>query len=336
MQSSVLNDPALGDVLATAAATSPFNAEVLEKDLWVVWTLQALFHDPELGRLLGFKGGTSLSKAYRAITRFSEDVDLTVDRRAFGDPFDPLSTPAPSNHQLRRWRERVETTHSPGFLRDHVLPRLVQAASALDEPRRPRVAIDPAEPAKVLVTYPSAVSRDTYLRESVLLEFGGRMPIEPIEKLPVQTYLQEALPSLGATHDLPTATPQVVHGARTFWENLKAIDSRTAAGPQPGRQVAIKGHNEPRRSTGTPADRGLPDANVAGLKYPSSEPVTRIRRSARPRTASSSEASEPRSDPPARSHRLRLPPGATSKRARGRAPRRRIDPARSCWSPACA
>lgn len=75
----VLNDRTLGDIVATAAGGSVFPPEVLEKDLWVVWTLEALYDDSELARALGFEGGTSLSKAYGVITRFSEDVDLTVD-----------------------------------------------------------------------------------------------------------------------------------------------------------------------------------------------------------------------------------------------------------------
>ena len=53
---------------------------LLEKDLWVVWTLPALFTSP-LAADLTFKGGTSLSKAYKIIDRFSEDIDLTDDIR---------------------------------------------------------------------------------------------------------------------------------------------------------------------------------------------------------------------------------------------------------------
>jgi len=197
---------------------------VLEKDLWVVWRLQALFADPELGRLLGFKGGTSLSKAYAAITRFSEDVDLTIDHRVFGDPLDPLATPSPSKTQLRRWRERVATDHLPRFLRDRVLPRLESAAdAALDRPRRPVFAIDPIDRATVRVAYPRVLARDDYLRESVLLEFGGRMTIDPIECKHIHTYLQEDLPELATAYELPVATPQVVHGARTFWEKVTAV-----------------------------------------------------------------------------------------------------------------
>lgn len=69
------------DVMGIAADKSGRPAHLLEKDAWVVWALSALY-DTALGEHLVFKGGTSLSKAYGVIRRFSEDVDLTYDIRA--------------------------------------------------------------------------------------------------------------------------------------------------------------------------------------------------------------------------------------------------------------
>ncbi len=69
------------DVLGIAADKSGRPAHLLEKDAWVVWALAALYAT-SLGEHLVFKGGTSLSKAYGVIRRFSEDVDLTYDIRA--------------------------------------------------------------------------------------------------------------------------------------------------------------------------------------------------------------------------------------------------------------
>jgi hypothetical protein len=68
------------DALGVAADQSGRSAHLLEKDVWVVWALAALYGSP-LGEHLVFKGGTSLSKAYRVIRRFSEDVDPTYDIR---------------------------------------------------------------------------------------------------------------------------------------------------------------------------------------------------------------------------------------------------------------
>src|SRR5262245_1501858 len=69
------------EALNAAANTSGRLPHLLEKDIWVVWSLRHLFAGPYAGHLV-FKGGTSLSKAYGVIRRFSEDVDLTYDIRA--------------------------------------------------------------------------------------------------------------------------------------------------------------------------------------------------------------------------------------------------------------
>ena len=69
------------EALEFAAARSGRPAHLLEKDIWVVWVLSAIY-ESTLASKLTFKGGTSLSKVYRIIDRFSEDVDLTYDIRA--------------------------------------------------------------------------------------------------------------------------------------------------------------------------------------------------------------------------------------------------------------
>jgi predicted nucleotidyltransferase component of viral defense system len=68
-------------LFAETAARMKTTPAVAEKDFWVTWVLARLFADAELARLLMFKGGTSLSKAYRLIERFSEDIDLILDWR---------------------------------------------------------------------------------------------------------------------------------------------------------------------------------------------------------------------------------------------------------------
>jgi predicted nucleotidyltransferase component of viral defense system len=70
------------DALEVVESSSSHKANLLEKDIWVVATLNALFNAPFSSHLI-FKGGTSLSKVWRAIRRFSEDIDVTYDIRAF-------------------------------------------------------------------------------------------------------------------------------------------------------------------------------------------------------------------------------------------------------------
>jgi hypothetical protein len=83
---------------------------LLEKDIWVVWGLQHLFSGPYAAHLV-FKGGTSLSKAYKVIRRFSEDVDLTYDIRAIaGDLVGDAPSPLPKNRsQENKWTKEIRS-----------------------------------------------------------------------------------------------------------------------------------------------------------------------------------------------------------------------------------
>src|SRR3546814_15198814 len=65
-----------------AAARRDLTPIIIEKDFWVCWTLRRLVMCPDLAGHMTFKGGTSLSKAYGIIARFSEDIDLTISRAA--------------------------------------------------------------------------------------------------------------------------------------------------------------------------------------------------------------------------------------------------------------
>jgi hypothetical protein len=90
------------EALNSAANTSGLSPHLLEKDIWVVWSLQQLFAGPYAEHLV-FKGGTSLSKAYGVIQRFSEDVDLTYDIRAIAsDLVGKADTPLPSSKSQKR------------------------------------------------------------------------------------------------------------------------------------------------------------------------------------------------------------------------------------------
>ena len=81
--------------------TMGLQAFSVEKDFWVCWILRELFTLPGLGEHLTFKGGTSLSKAWRAIQRFSEDIDIIIDKAPLGFAADASPEEAPSNKQRR-------------------------------------------------------------------------------------------------------------------------------------------------------------------------------------------------------------------------------------------
>jgi hypothetical protein len=79
----------------------------VEKDFWVCWTLRELFTHPDIGEHLTFKGGTSLSKAWKLIERFSEDIDIIVDKEVLGFGGDSAPDKAPSNKQRKVRLEKL-------------------------------------------------------------------------------------------------------------------------------------------------------------------------------------------------------------------------------------
>lgn len=96
------------EALRVAADASGRPADLLEKDVWVVWALSALFGSP-FGDHLCFKGGTSLSKVFGAIRRFSEDLDVTYDIRAFAPDLvgDSAQALPATMSQSKRWSEQI-------------------------------------------------------------------------------------------------------------------------------------------------------------------------------------------------------------------------------------
>ena len=144
-----------GDILRTVAARSGRPAVILEKDIWVCWVLQALFSIPDR-HPMAFKGGTSLAKVYGIIDRFSEDVDITLDYRAFNDDFDPFD-PAVSKTGIRRFSDRLKA-HVERYAHDVVAPALGAAAERLATAGRHDIHIgDDRE--TIRFSYPSAVEQ---------------------------------------------------------------------------------------------------------------------------------------------------------------------------------
>lgn len=162
------------EALAVAADRSGRPAHLLEKDVWVVWTLATLFGS-NFGEHLVFKGGTSLSKAYHVIRRFSEDVDLTYDIRAIApDLVGENGEGLPKNRsEEKRWSKAVRH-RLPEWVDGTVRPLLARAIDAQSLPATFR-----AEGDKLFIDYEATSSGSGYVAPSVMLEFGARSTGEP-------------------------------------------------------------------------------------------------------------------------------------------------------------
>lgn len=150
------------ELFSEAAVRLGMTPAVVEKDFWVTWVLDRLFAAPDLARLLMFKGGTSLSKAYGLIERFSEDIDLILDWRVLvGD--DPLA-----ERSKKRQLELNEAINqqAQAYIAGPLLAGLANALGGLCQCR-----IGEDDPHVIEVRYPAAFA-DTYLRPEVRLEIG--------------------------------------------------------------------------------------------------------------------------------------------------------------------
>jgi hypothetical protein len=205
-------------------------AEVIEKDFWVCFALRAIFTLPDPPAGLIFKGGTSLSKVWNAIERFSEDVDLSFDRVALGYGGEKDPAKAPSNKRRDLWLGELRLACQK-MIREKFAPALVASLSKVlsTEPAVDtwEVTNDPSDPdgQTLLFRYPTGLGRATdlpYVRPLVRLEMGARGDQWPAESAEIRPYAAEALPSLRLWKK-PESTVVVLSAERTFWEKATLL-----------------------------------------------------------------------------------------------------------------
>lgn len=202
------------EALSVAADQSGRPAHLLEKDVWVVWALAAFYGSP-LGEHLVFKGGTSLSKAYGVIRRFSEDVDLTYDIRAIAPDLVGKNGEAlpKTRSEERRWSSEVRR-RLPEWVAGVAQPIIAGAIAA--EKLAAAISVDGE---KLFIDYEATAAGSGYVAPSVMLEFGARSTGEPASPRDVvcdaSTFVEGVV--------FPTARPRVMHAERTFWEKATAI-----------------------------------------------------------------------------------------------------------------
>lgn len=204
------------EILQTATAKCGRRAAILEKDIWLCWVLQTIFSIPD-HHPMAFKGGTSLSKVYGIIDRFSEDVDITLDLRKFSDDLNPFVIGI-SRSKLKNISDRLKT-HVKNHTQDVVIPTLKQASEILATHSQHKIRSDYSGE-KVWFSYPSVVEEpDEYLASEILLEFGGRSVIDPNEHHTIDSDIASVIPEI----DFPAASVTVLSPLRTFWEKATLI-----------------------------------------------------------------------------------------------------------------
>jgi Nucleotidyl transferase AbiEii toxin, Type IV TA system len=195
----------------------------IEKDFWVCWTLDALFNGTNAdGPRLLFKGGTSLSKAYGLISRFSEDIDITIFRDDIGQSASVEELERISRTQRRARLEAIKSASQTYINKDmkaQLTDRLQETLTAAGVQQVARVEKDADDQDKqsLLVWYPTVTATDqTYIRPAIKVESGAKSALDPNRTAVIVPYVSSELVEL----DLQVPNVTTVVAERTFWDKV--------------------------------------------------------------------------------------------------------------------
>lgn len=184
---------------------------IIEKDFWVVWVLDKLFSHETLCQVLLFKGGTSLSKVYDVIGRFSEDIDLVLDWGKVTS--DAPEKPRDSRTQQDKFNKAMNVL-AQEYIRGELLPIIQGVLSPHCE-----CSVDEHNPHIINVRYP-ALHNAGYLRPEILLEIGPLASWTPSAEFEISSYAAQQFPALFARGSCKVST---ILAKRTFWEKATIL-----------------------------------------------------------------------------------------------------------------
>jgi hypothetical protein len=202
------------DYIVAAATAFGTSEMIIEKDLWVVWLLEHIFALSDTLGPFTFKGGTSLSKGFNAIQRFSEDIDISISRTTLGFPDDAYFYEAPSAKEAGRRvdaiRQRVRS-----YASEALLPALRARLSGQLEGVW---SVEVADPGTLRFYYPTTQTRTLgYIKPDVLIEFG-HADSWPAHDIAISPYVVNVLSAVTGSVDVRVLDPQ-----RTFWEKATIL-----------------------------------------------------------------------------------------------------------------
>jgi predicted nucleotidyltransferase component of viral defense system len=195
---------------------------IIEKDYWVVWTLERLFSLSELKPHLTFKGGTSLSKVYGLIQRFSEDIDVSIEKDFLG--YDKINDPEKADSKKKQKAAIDALSKScSDYIQTNLLKNLKASIThRLGTQEGWQLMIDTQDPdgQTLQFKYPNITPRGGYISQSVKIELGARSEHWPVSNHKIQSYAKDALKEK-ITED--AVTVRVLNAERTFWEKATIL-----------------------------------------------------------------------------------------------------------------
>lgn len=202
-----------------------YPAYVIEKDFWVTYILDMLFNRLALNHRILFKGGTSLSKCFKLIDRFSEDVDLSLNMEDLGFGGDKAPHIVAQQESKSAAKRAIEALQKSGeeFVRNTLIV-LLQEAIKNDLPKADKwsLTLDVQNFENLLFYYPKSLEDDEYgnkyVKPVVLIETGTKSEHMPIQEVEITTLLQEAIGEI-----ISNTTVKVLSPKRTFWEKVTLL-----------------------------------------------------------------------------------------------------------------
>lgn len=247
------------DALEVAAGQSGRPAYLLEKDIWVVHALRLLFDAP-FGKHLAFKGGTSLSKGYKAIRRFSEDVDITYDIRVIApDVASEIDKDLSlTRSQSDKWRKKIRCQLDEQ-VHEQILPSIEEGLSQSGLPARAYVGEESLS-STLRIDYSPLFDDYGFVKSEIMIEFDARATGEPCEERIITCDAAEFLPE-----DLkfPSARTSVLLAERTFLEKATAMHVFCLQERRRGERLSRHWHDLIRLDNAGYADKALANRPLA-------------------------------------------------------------------------
>jgi hypothetical protein len=211
------------------------NPVIIEKDFWVCWTLDQIFSSPTLSPHIIFKGGTSLSKCYNMIERFSEDIDLTLSKEYIGitEANDPANV---ATHKQRDKRLNELSNKVKNKIVNDIKPFLTEEfrnnISTYFQDSEWKLELDEVDDQSLIFHYPSTFEKKSgeYIQSAIKLEFGARGCISPCELKIVSPYYQQLLPELFS--ESSEIKVQALLAKRTYWEKITLLHAEYHRDPK--------------------------------------------------------------------------------------------------------
>lgn len=205
-----LNTKERAEIFEETSSKTGLAIASVEKDFWVCWTLKQIFQEAALSRKLLFKGGTSLSKCFGLIERFSEDIDLILDWTELTDE-NPYAER--SNTKQDRFNKVMDAL-AKDYIRDQMMPIVVQAVSG-------HCTVEHREDKSksLFLAYPKAFD-SRYIKAEVELEIGPMSSMQPSGLFAIRPYCGDIAPKL---FEEPEFKVKAIEARKTFWDKVSIL-----------------------------------------------------------------------------------------------------------------